>query len=420
MRSTSGCAVSAAPASSPMPCTTLNTPSGMPASCVMSASREAGSGAQSGGLKTTVLPAASAGARRQVPSISGAFHGVMTAATPAGSHETWLVWPRVSESSCASATSSSAKKWKLWPARGMTERCMERRSEPLSRVSTAASSRARFSMPSPTAWRTAARSFGDKAAQFGNASCAAATAASTSCAPPRATLAMVVSSMGETSANVSPDATRSPPIQCSVETSTSSTMVVSMATLAAAKRQSHAAPHHVVRYRRIYAARFLRSTALTGALARPVALTPLRGERTLAFSRRVEVRSEEEDGMIRSGMTRLVAAAAVMVVVAALVPAGPAAAAPTAPSPRYDAGMAYDAARGQVVLFGGQDASSFFGDTWTWDGAAWTLRTPAHSPPPMCCMGMAYDAARGQVVLFGGYDFAPIGDTWTWDGTDWT
>ena len=76
--------------------------------------------------------------------------------------------------------------------------------------------------------------------------------------------------------------------------------------------------------------------------------------------------------MIRSGMTRLVAAAAVMAVVAALVPAGPAAAAPTAPSPRYDAGMAYDAARGQVVLFGGQDAFSFFGDTWTWDGAAWT------------------------------------------------
>ena len=40
----------AAPASRPMPCTTLNTPSGSPASAVMSASSDAVSGAHSGGL----------------------------------------------------------------------------------------------------------------------------------------------------------------------------------------------------------------------------------------------------------------------------------------------------------------------------------------------------------------------------------
>ena len=51
----------------------------------MSASREAVSGAHSGGFSTTVLPAASAGPIRQVASISGAFHGVITATTPAGS-----------------------------------------------------------------------------------------------------------------------------------------------------------------------------------------------------------------------------------------------------------------------------------------------------------------------------------------------
>jgi hypothetical protein len=88
MRSTSVWATSAAPASSPIPCTTFSTPSGRPASRETSASIEAVSGAHSGGLKTTVLPAASAGARRQVPSISGAFHGVITTATPLGSHET--------------------------------------------------------------------------------------------------------------------------------------------------------------------------------------------------------------------------------------------------------------------------------------------------------------------------------------------
>ena len=86
MRSTPGCAVSAAPASSPIPCTTLNAPSGRPASFAMSASIDAVSGAHSGGFSTTALPAASAGATRQVASISGAFHGVMTAVTPDGSH----------------------------------------------------------------------------------------------------------------------------------------------------------------------------------------------------------------------------------------------------------------------------------------------------------------------------------------------
>ena len=69
-----------------MPWTTLNTPGGRPASWAMSASSDAVSGAHSGGLTTTVLPAASAGPMRQVASISGAFQGVMIATTPAGSN----------------------------------------------------------------------------------------------------------------------------------------------------------------------------------------------------------------------------------------------------------------------------------------------------------------------------------------------
>ncbi len=53
----------------------------------MSARSGAAIGAHSGGLATTVLPAARAGTVRQVASMSGAHHGVMTAVTPAGSHE---------------------------------------------------------------------------------------------------------------------------------------------------------------------------------------------------------------------------------------------------------------------------------------------------------------------------------------------
>ncbi len=69
----------------------MNAPSGMPASRVMSASSEAVSGAHSGGFAMTASPAASAGAIRHVASISGAFQGVMTTATPAGSQLTWFV-----------------------------------------------------------------------------------------------------------------------------------------------------------------------------------------------------------------------------------------------------------------------------------------------------------------------------------------
>jgi hypothetical protein len=83
--------------------------------------------------------------------------------------------------------------------------------------------------------------------------------------------------------------------------------------------------------------------------------------------------------------------------------------------------MAYDASRGQVVLFGGDFDSASVNDTWTWNGTDWTERAPAHSPPARQAMGMAYDAARGQIVLFGGFDNSGVlGDTWTWDGTDWT
>ncbi len=108
----------------------------------------------------------------------------------------------------------------------MTEFCIDRSSDPLSRVSTAASSGTRASTPSAIACRTAARSIGGIAPQIANAPRAAATAAAASFAPPRATSAIGCSSMGETSVNVAADATRLPPIQWSVETSTPSMVAV--------------------------------------------------------------------------------------------------------------------------------------------------------------------------------------------------
>jgi hypothetical protein len=41
------------------------------------------------------------------------------------------------------------------------------------------------------------------------------------------------------------------------------------------------------------------------------------------------------------------------------------------------------------------------GDTWTWNGSAWTKQSPATSPSVRVDPAMAYDTASGD-VLFGG------------------
>ena len=96
------------------------------------------------------------------------------------------------------------------------------------------------------------------------------------------------------------------------------------------------------------------------------------------------------------------------------------------PSGRFGHALAYDSARGRVVLFGGRDSSfNRLSDTWEWDGNAWTDVTPSGantSPSGRFGHALAYDSARGRVVLFGGEDssFNRLSDTWEWDGTAWT
>jgi hypothetical protein len=83
--------------------------------------------------------------------------------------------------------------------------------------------------------------------------------------------------------------------------------------------------------------------------------------------------------------------------------------------------MAYDAARGVTVLFGGGTASGGTSDTWEWNGTAWTQRAVS-GPSPRQSHAMVYDAVRGVSVLFGGVGDHGIlsGETWEWNGTTWT
>ena len=112
-------------------------------------------------------------------------------------------------------------------------------------------------------------------------------------------------------------------------------------------------------------------------------------------------------------------------------------------APRLEpTGLAFDAARNEIVFFGASYSAAAFNSTggppapgtvttqtWTWKRGVWQLHSPAASPPPRTSAGMAYDEAHHDVVLFGGQNavapvagqgLPPMQDTWTWDGATWT
>ena len=94
------------------------------------------------------------------------------------------------------------------------------------------------------------------------------------------------------------------------------------------------------------------------------------------------------------------------------------------PSARAGHAMAFDAARGEVILFGGTPAttpSNAGAETWGWNGTTWAKRALATSPPSRSSHVMAFDSKRREVVLFGGSGaLGFVNDTWTWDGSNWT
>jgi len=100
------------------------------------------------------------------------------------------------------------------------------------------------------------------------------------------------------------------------------------------------------------------------------------------------------------------------------------------PLPRIGHALAYDATRQRTVLFGGVskigviEAQFVFGDTWEWDGEAWT-QVADSGPLPRAFHAMTYDSKRLRTLLFGGVterqgEFVNFADTWIWDGNEWT
>ena len=90
----------------------------------------------------------------------------------------------------------------------------------------------------------------------------------------------------------------------------------------------------------------------------------------------------------------------------------------TGPSPRWGHAMAYNSALQRTVLHGGANsAGTHSSELWYWDGSAWTLVTSGSGPGPRQTHSMAYDSDQEHIVLFGD---SPNSDTWEWDGVSWT
>jgi len=71
-------------------------------------------------------------------------------------------------------------------------------------------------------------------------------------------------------------------------------------------------------------------------------------------------------------------------------------------------------------MFGGFAGSSYFNDTWEWNGTAWSQRAPANAPSARYDAGLAYDTGLQRVLLYGGFGpGAAATDTWSFDGNNW-
>jgi hypothetical protein len=96
-----------------------------------------------------------------------------------------------------------------------------------------------------------------------------------------------------------------------------------------------------------------------------------------------------------------------------LSPAGP------QPDPRKDHSLTYDAAADTLYLFGGRAGGAALDDLWTFQASsgAWTrLQPPAPAPAARFGHNAAFDAARGRLVIFGGQAGSTFfNDAWAFD-----
>lgn len=104
----------------------------------------------------------------------------------------------------------------------------------------------------------------------------------------------------------------------------------------------------------------------------------------------------------------------------------------SAPPCRFGAGMTFDPADGYVLLFGGDGkrgvgcgaslSNLTLADSWSFRDGTWAKLTPGQAPPASWSVALAYDAADGYVVLFGGIGATDMAlqQTWKYSSGDWS
>ncbi len=93
-----------------------------------------------------------------------------------------------------------------------------------------------------------------------------------------------------------------------------------------------------------------------------------------------------------------------------------------APASHYLGGLAYDAKRDKVVLFGGQDTIAFdpSPDTWEFDGARWA-KSSAAPVSLFQTSQLAYDSVREAVVVLGKTKITDTAlNTYAFNGVSWS
>ena len=90
--------------------------------------------------------------------------------------------------------------------------------------------------------------------------------------------------------------------------------------------------------------------------------------------------------------------------------------------PLHGEAVAYDEARGRLIVFGGRTPNDWLQGTWEWNGRRWQRTLPAEGgPSPRGGHAMAYDAARQRAVLFEGAQGTELHcDTWILERRSWT
>ena len=96
------------------------------------------------------------------------------------------------------------------------------------------------------------------------------------------------------------------------------------------------------------------------------------------------------------------------------------------PGPRWGASIAYNSSGGYVLLFGGENATTYLGDTFEFTGGRWIRETAVGGPSARAGAGLTFDAAPlGGLLLFGGTNQSALSpssayaDTWSYGATGW-